>query len=308
MNLRQIEAFHAVMTTGSVTAAAADLHVSQPAISRLIMCLEEASGLLLFQRKGRRLEPTPEGLAFHEEVKHSFNGLAALKHVANDIANFNGGQLRIAAQPGFGLGFLPKVISTFLAEHPNVRVSLQVRSAETVRNMAISEQFDIGFIYSQFSSPDSQLEAFTESESVCVLPKKHRLARKSVITPKDLEGEAFVSLARDDVARREIDQIFEDAGVKRITNIETQYAATICNFILNGAGVSILSPFAAIDYCRLGLIMRRFKPAVLIRYLLAVPTSRPQSVLAMEFITHLKSQRDREVSKFEDQLGRKRQS
>jgi len=299
MNLRQIEAFQAVITTGSVTSGADLLNISQPAVSRLISDLERSCGLKLFARKGRRLQPTPEAMAFYEEVKRAFVSLAALKQAARDIGNFSTGHLRIAAQCSLGMSFLPSAISSFLAEFPNVNVSLQIRSTEMVKELTATQQFDVAFMYGPLAIPEHRMETFADVDCVCIIPVDHRLADKSVIEASDLHGETFVSTVRDDVARHQVDQIFERTGVAPNKNIETPYAATICNFVTNGAGVSVVCPFAAVGFRGQGLLMKRFVPAVPIQYRLVVPVTRPQSTIATKFIAVLKKHRDEMLVEFD---------
>ena len=85
MRFSHIEAFRAVMLSGSTTAAAKTLHTSQPNISRSIAQLEQSTGLRLFDRMPGRIVPTNDGLAFFKEVQRSFTGLLYLKDAANRI-------------------------------------------------------------------------------------------------------------------------------------------------------------------------------------------------------------------------------
>ncbi|MGF9566864.1 LysR substrate-binding domain-containing protein [Neorhizobium sp. BT27B] len=293
MNLRQIEVFQAVMRTGSVTAGAELLNLSQPAVSRQIERLEKVSNLTLFRRVGRGLQPTPEGLAFYEEVKRSFVGLQNLRHIADTISNFNTGHLRITSLPALGFGFLPRVISRFSAEYPGVDVSLQVRSSGSVRAVTLTQEFDLGFLPSVSNDNEHHSQPFASVDAVCILPTGHRLSNKVVIEPADLTGLPFIGLVKDDTTRRQVDRIFEDAGVPLTQHIETQFAATICNFVLGGAGVSIISPFAAADFIGTGLVMRRFRPAVRIDYQMVAPSMRPQSAVTRKFLSVLMEERDK---------------
>ena len=134
MNLRQLDAFRAVMMTGSVTNAADYLHLSQPAVSRLIGDLERSVGFSLFIRaKGSPLVPTPEAESLYSEVERTFAGMDALRRAADDIKSFRSGNLRIACLPALAMGFMPAVIEAFRAEHPTVTIQLQTRSSSTVR-------------------------------------------------------------------------------------------------------------------------------------------------------------------------------
>ena len=145
MNLRHLEAFRAVMLSGSVTQAAQSLNLSQPAVSKMLAELEHQLGFQLFLRsRGSALTVTPEADAFFYEVERSFSGIAALKRVAEDIRNMATGTLRIAALPALAVSFLPRVIAAFRETHPGVTVQLQTRSSSTVRQWMANQQFDIG--------------------------------------------------------------------------------------------------------------------------------------------------------------------
>ena len=85
INLRQLEAFRAVMQTRSITRASELLFVSQPAVTRLIKDLEASVGFSLFQRLKKRLYPTPEAFSFLEEVELSFSGLDKINIAAREI-------------------------------------------------------------------------------------------------------------------------------------------------------------------------------------------------------------------------------
>jgi len=99
MTFRHIEAFRAVMATGSMTEASRRLHTSQPQVSRLIGQLEGLTGLPLFDRGGSRLTPTLDGTRFHAEVERAFVGLSAIEAAAARIRAFGAERLRVAAMP-----------------------------------------------------------------------------------------------------------------------------------------------------------------------------------------------------------------
>lgn len=293
MNLRQLEAFRAVMLSGSVTQAAQSMYLSQPAVSKLLSDLEHDLGFLLFKRtKGSSLTVTPEADAFFYEVERSFSGIAALKKVAEDIRNMATGTLRIAALPALAVSFLPKVIAAFRVEHPGVTIQLQTRSSSTVRQWMANQQFDIGLATAGRELPGIQMKRFLRCAGSCVLPPGHRLSHRDIISPADLSDEAFISLAVEDSARHRIDRIFEDAGVAREMIIETQYAMTICALVLQGLGCSVLNPITANDYAKSGLVVKPFEPEVFFEYMIFTPQLRPMSQVAVAFIKMLEQHRD----------------
>jgi DNA-binding transcriptional LysR family regulator len=95
MNLRQMEVFRAVMLTGSVSAAAELLHVSQPAVSKVLAHAQRQSGLLLFERIKGRLAATPEAQALYAEVETLWRGVEKVRDVSRELASPRAGTLRL---------------------------------------------------------------------------------------------------------------------------------------------------------------------------------------------------------------------
>ena len=152
ISLRQIEAFNAVMEAGSVTGAAEMMHVTQPAVSRLIRDLQFNVGFPLFERAKGRIMPTIEAKALFEEVRRSYVGLEKIVSAASEIRNFRAGYLQIAALPAMSLRFLPRVITAFSDANPGINISLHVRSSVRVSEWVASQQIDAGFAALQSAS------------------------------------------------------------------------------------------------------------------------------------------------------------
>lgn len=297
MNLRQLEAFRAVMLTGSVTQAAQSMHLSQPAVSKLIADLEYAIGFKLFVRsKGSALTVTPEAGYFFHEVERSFIGVDALKKTAGDIRNLSTGNLHIASLPALSFSFLPHVIRAFQKEHPGVSIHLDTHSSSTVRQLVANQQFDVGLATRAHEMSGVSGSTFLRSVGACVLPPGHRLAGRAYIEPADLAGEPFISLMHGDQTRRRVDRIFEDAGVERDLVVETQYAITHCNLVTLGVGCSIVNPATAIDFVARGLVVLPFRPRIEFEYMLYTPSLRPLSQTALRFIDIMTRVRDKMIA------------
>ncbi|MBI1774374.1 MAG: LysR family transcriptional regulator [Proteobacteria bacterium] len=291
-NTRQIEAFRAVMQAGTVTAAAERLRISQPAVSRLIALLEARSRLKLFVRRQQRLHPTPEAVAFYREVERSFIGLEKLERAAANISNLVTGTLRIVSLPSLGLGFVPHVIRDFKRRHPEISITLQTRSSNTVLDWTASSNFDFGLIGATVDLPQVHAEEFAAPAGICIVPESHRLANARRITPRDLVDEEFISLDPVDPNRVRIDEVFRQAGIRRRMTIETPYGAAVCAMVCDGLGVSIVSPFTADDFTRLGMKVIPFTPTIPFPTLLIWSKQQPLSKIAQTFIGFLKEQRD----------------
>lgn len=284
MNLSQVEAFRAVVLSGSTTAAARVLHTSQPNVSRLISQFEKAIGLQLFERSPGKLSPTEEGLAFFSEVQRSFVGLEQLNEAAGRIRRFGTGLLRIAAVPTVALGMLPRAVKRFEKEHPEVGLSIHTGHSSVISHWIDSHNCDLGIV-SQIVRQDysKKPEILFCVNSVCLMPESHRLAKKERITPADLAGEKFISSASHDRHRQRVDRVFEEAGIMRKTNIETPYSPIGWSLVALGMGICIVNPLAAQDYRHLPVVTRPFEPAVPIEGLLILPQGRPFNRLVAKF-------------------------
>jgi DNA-binding transcriptional LysR family regulator len=284
MNFKQIEAFRAVMLSGSMTAAAESLHTSQPNISRLIAQLERSSGFRLFERVGGRLLPTDEGASLFADVQRAFIGLQSLEKSAQNIRRGGTGRLRIAAVPSLSLTFLPKVIQRFRRENPDVTISINTSDSPAVAHWTASQFCDLGLVsYIGEAMPGVYTKAICDVPGVCVFPEGHRLGQLAVVTPDDLRGEEFISLSQNDGSRSRVDRAFPDGKGHRKLNLETPYAATVCSLVALGLGVSIVSPMVALEYLHTGIETRPFRPHIRFSTYLLLPADRPQSLLSQRF-------------------------
>lgn len=118
ISLRHIEIFHAVMTTGNLTEAAALLQTSQPTVSRELARCEKLFNLQLFERVRGRLHPTAQGLRLFEEVQRSYYGLDRIINAAAGIRQFEQAQLSIVCLPVFSQSLLPAVCQPFYSIIP----------------------------------------------------------------------------------------------------------------------------------------------------------------------------------------------
>ncbi len=296
MNFRQIEAFRAVMVTGSGTEAAKMLFITQPAISRLISDLEFSSGLQLFIRKPNRLEPTPEAQALYREVDRAFIGLEEIRTTAEAIVNQQQGSLRIVAMPVCVESFLPSLISEFTKLYPKVSIELETAPRIQALEMVRSQRFDIGVVSMMGQdSVNLKIQTFCQQKAVCVLPAGHPLSEKSQIHAKDLKSEPFISLSAGSPFRALIDTVFIHEKVKRKLTIETRTQRTIYELVRRGAGVSILDPFV-IDGEDSDIVIRPFIPSVTWDYAMIQLHTAPPSLNTQSFMALLMKQFSMKIS------------
>ena len=285
LNPRQIEAFRAVMLTNSTTRAAQVLHVTQPAVSRLVRELQDALELVLFERKGNRLVPTGEALALFREVERSFVGLDRIANAAQELRARRSGVLRVAAMPALANGVLPRYAGRFLRSKPKLDLALFGLVSTMVLDWVISEQCDIGFAGAPVQHPAVRVEIMPAVRYVAVVPDSHRLARRKVLRPRDFSGESFIALGPSLPSRYRVDDVFSAHGVERAIRVETPLSEIACGLVASGIGLSIVDPFTAAEYATRGVTAVAFEPALDFQFAALSPAGRSMSPVAREFIS-----------------------
>lgn len=284
LNFREVQAFHAVMLSGSMTQAAKDLHTSQSNISRVISQLERRIGVKLFERQIGKLMPTLEGQVFFRDVEHTFASLRGLEEKAASIRKRGSGKLRVAAVPSMAMVAVPDAIHLFAQQYPDVDVTLQVADSLTVCQWLATGYADVGIASEIFNATSIDSEVARKSHGVCITPLDHRLAgRNDTITPQDLIGERFLSLKSSDVMRKRIDLACQINGEeKRILAYESHFAAAICRMVARGMGVSVMNQLVARDYAGQVSILP-FSPRIEFLTYVVYPLNIPMNMLAKSF-------------------------
>ena len=290
INLRQIEAFRAVMLTGSVVAAARLMSVTQPGVSRTIGLMELRLGYPLFERKGRRLVPTPEAEALYREVEHLYGSIERIGQVAQDIRFQRAGALRIATLPALAQWLVPRGITRFLSTRPNVTVFVQSLPSRQIAELVSTRQFDVGVVELPLSRPAIDIESFEPVQSMAVIPASHRLACRSQISLKDLDGERMVLLSQHSFVRYQIDDAFSSLSVAPNVVLETPSSSIACALVAAGAGIALVSRWAAEPFAGPDMVVLPVKEALSSRYALIFPEGSNRLLLADAFAKDLREE------------------
>lgn len=299
---RHIEIFHAVMTSGNLTAAAELLHTSQPTVSRELARFEKLTGLSLFERVRGRLHPTVQGLRLFEEVQRSWYGLDRIISAAEGLRQFRQGELSIACLPVFSQSLLPPLCQTFLQRYPDLSLNIIPQESPLLEEWLSAQRHDLGLTETHVTPAGTErIELLTLNE-VCVLPADHPLASRKQLTPQDFAGESYISLSRSDSYRQLLDALFHEQNVQRRMVMETHSAASVCAMVRAGVGISVVNPFTALDYAASGVAIRRFSVEVPFTVSLIRPLHRPASALVDAFSRHLQHQAAQFRMKLDAQL------
>jgi DNA-binding transcriptional LysR family regulator len=289
MNVRQLEAFKAIMELGSFTRAAEKLHLSQPAVSKLIYLMERSCGFALFHRQKNGVIPTAEGQMLYSEVERVFLGIDSVAARARAIRQFDYGEIKLVAFPSLGTRVLPPILAEFIESKPSLRVTIASRNSWLLVDRVASQGVDLGFGMTVLDRSGVEFEKLCSMEAVCVLPPGHRLVGQAIIDARDLEGERFVSLVEEDRAQVKIDQAFADRGVERNIVLKAQLTEACCSFVSAGVGVAVVDPLSTVGFTANELIVKPFSPAITQDIWIITPSFREPSLGAKELIAHVKS-------------------
>ena len=286
MNFRQIEAFRTVMASGSVTGAAQLMSISQPAVSRLLGDLERNVGFPLFRKRGRNLVATEEGVSLYKEVKRSFVGLEDLKSTAEAIRHCRTGTLNLVTMPGLAARVLPELVAAFSATHSDVGVWLEVLPRSEALVAITTDQYDVCIASGPIEDKELSADRLCRLQAYCVLPANHPLTVKQSIRPEDLEGERFISLARDSLFRYQAMMLLEQHKVNCRLDIQARTADAIYGMVESGLGVSIVGPELPTSMNGSQLVFRPLQPAMHIDIMLITRANLPTSRLGRRFYEH----------------------
>ncbi|MES3022636.1 MAG: LysR family transcriptional regulator [Pseudomonadota bacterium] len=144
MQLRHLEVFHAIMQVGSVTGAARMLDTSQSSVSKVLQHFELQLGLPLFERKARKLYPTPEARRLYQETGDLVTHLQGVRRLAATLTQHPGDVLRVAATPSIAGAVLAPAVIAWRQRYPYVRCELSTyHTREIVARLLLGEA-DIG--------------------------------------------------------------------------------------------------------------------------------------------------------------------
>lgn len=290
MKHRQLEAFRNVMRTGT-TAKAADLMcVTQPAVSRLIGELEIYLNFNLFDRIKGRLVPTPEALKFFNGVERFFIGIDELENSAKQIREQGGGALKISATPALSTGVLPKAIEEFHQTHKKAAVEIETAPFSQIALRLQTFQTDLGIAHAFPDLPGIEQMTLANVAHICAMHETHPLTRKDVITPEDLAGENVLRIMPEgNMNWDDTQNVLNEAAIQFRSDFGTQSSHTGYAMIAQNLAIGLIEPFAAVPWCRNGVVVKPFEPKIEYPYVVATPEDQPLSRMARDFIKILRN-------------------
>lgn len=283
MNLRHMEVFRAVMLTGSISGAAQLLHVSQPAVSKLLAHAARQSGLRLFERVKGRLIPTPEARQLYQEVENLWRGVERVRDVTRTLGDPTSGVLRLAVSASLGTHLVPRAVALLYERHAQIKVGMEVLIAPIMVEALLDQSAHLGVAMQPIEHPNLCAVRSFSCGLACVMRSDHRLAARREIVPRDLASERVISSPASTPYGQSLRRAYGAAVRSARLDVEVRSAASACWFAQAGAGIAVVDRAAVAGQSFSGLVVRPFRCKEVLEVRILRNAYRPLSVLHQSF-------------------------
>jgi DNA-binding transcriptional LysR family regulator len=282
MRLRHIEIFEAIRQAGSLTQAAALLHISQPAASKILAHAEAQLGFKLFDRVKGRLVPTREAEILAPQVEHLSQALVHVNRLAANLKQGQQGHLRIGCAPAIGLGLLPLALRRFYqTSHASFKIST-LHSPALVAGLRTHE-LDVAITFDGEDHPGIKRMQVGQTEMAYL----SRSAMTDPVSLPQLAARPFIVPDPRDQVGAQVGQALTQAGIEASTRIVVQTHYVACSLVDAGCGDALVDRLTARAMMKPGMSLCRLDPPIVIPIHAMVHATDPLSLLHRDFVDSL---------------------
>ncbi|MCB9454340.1 MAG: LysR family transcriptional regulator [Anaerolineaceae bacterium] len=247
LSLNKLEIFALVVETGSFSAAAERLLLTQPAVSQHIQDIEAMLGVQLFTRGRRGVALTPPGETLYAYSQRILRLVLEAESAVTDVRHIKSGQTRIGATPGVSMYLLPGWIRTFQHAYPNLTLALETAVTSKVLAGVLTHELDIGIIEGELDRlPTDGLTslALRDIDMYVIVGTGHDWCQHASVPIAALDGQPFITRTADSQTRRWIDTLMAEHGVAPRIVAEFDNPEAIKQAVASGIGITILPGYA----------------------------------------------------------------
>ena len=244
VNFHQLSIFHTVARVGSFTKAAAELDISQPAVSIQVKQLERSLQTTLLSRLRRGVVLTDTGEAVYGYTKRIFSLADEMRYAIQDIKGLAAGKLTIGSSSTPGECILPLVIGIFHSRYPMVEVSLSISNTQTVVDQILNRQRDLGMAGAPVDQDGLVSFPYANDEVVLVSSSAHPLARRGQASVEDINGQSFIMREPGSATRKAAEDSLAESGVRVKVAMELGSNEAVKRAAAAGLGLGVLSKFS----------------------------------------------------------------
>ncbi len=245
MNIKQMEVLRAVMNTGSITGAAALLHVTPPGISRMMKHLQIRLGVPLFEKQGNRLVATADARRLHSEIERVYSGISQVSRVAHELKSGAGQQLSVICSPSVAAQIGPSAVAQMLRKYPDLRMRIEVQPVYDIYQTLLSQQCDLAISLVPIDHPNLQKRLLAMVGLVAVVPAQHALATKTKLRLKDLAQIPIIRFPEQTTQGATLHKLLQEEGIEVQSRVTVKTARDACALAAEGVGAAVIDALTA---------------------------------------------------------------
>ncbi|MPR32256.1 LysR family transcriptional regulator [Salmonirosea aquatica] len=280
--------FYTVAKKLSFTKAAAELFITQPAVSRHIQELEQQVGMALFERSGKQISLTPAGEVALRHAEIIQANYRQLEYDLNALKGKRAGGLHIGASSTVAQYVLPPVLAHFHEKYADVAISLISGNTEHIEQALLNKDIEVGIVEGRTHLHELHYEPFLEDEIVLIAKVDHPLAQRDEVTLEELKTYPMVLRERGSGTLEVIEYALKEQGIKLADlNVAMYLGSTesIKSYLFHSNGLAFISVYAVENELRSGTIrIIDVKDLTISRFLYTIQRQGDTEPLADSFL------------------------
>ncbi|NRB18758.1 MAG: LysR family transcriptional regulator [Rhodobacteraceae bacterium] len=270
---RQIELFQMAYRHRSTRKAANALNISQPAISRAVGDLEAEMAVALFDRAGRRFEPTAAAHSLSAAIRSHYYGIDRIVEAASLIASGTSGVLNVVALPAVADTLVARAAAVLMARHSKLRIDIDVMGEQECLAMLRSGNADCAVICSSPGDTGFTSRLIREIRPVAALSAEDPLAAQKEVSLQQLAEKDLVMLPPDSPFRRALELELAKSRISFSVRAEVRTQSALAEYVISGIGRGVIDPLTGAMFSGAALVLRPLKASLIWPINLVAPAS-----------------------------------
>ncbi|ALT79028.1 LysR family transcriptional regulator [Paucibacter sp. KCTC 42545] len=287
MRLRHIEVFHAIMQAGTISGAAQLLHISQPAVTKVLQHCELQLGLPLFDRVRGKLYPTPEAHRLFVEIDKLNRDLVSIRRLAASLRSGESERVRLVATPTLGAAVIPAAMTRWCAAFPDSHCSLATHHTREIVSALLLGEADLALSLQDPHHPGIKAEVLASGAMMALCPLgSPEAAGVGPLSVNDIQTE-LIGLGADDPLSDVVQSAAEAQGRPLHSRLTVQTYQLARALVEAGVGMTVVDPFTAASADRSRLSLRPLAPAVPVHLYLLSAANAPLAQTSRRLVKYL---------------------
>ena len=256
LNFNQLRVFYVAAKHLNFTRAAAELCISQPAVTAQVKSFEAFCNLKFFQKRGRKLHLTSEGQVLFEYAEHIFGHEKEIENAIEEMLKLERGMLRLGTTKAYARYFMPVMLSRFHRNYPSIKINLDEGSSKDMILSLVSLKNEVAVIARAIEHPEVAFMPLSKEEMAVIIAPDHPLAEKKEVAFSELAGEAVIMKEKGSGTRKVVDELYATQGCQPEILMEISNAEFIKELVQRGDGISFLVKAAVASELREGKLVQ----------------------------------------------------